>query len=172
MGVSFQELDYIMVVEAAGDNEQVPQRVTYSAKSSENSEYVVRRGVDYVLIFPLSSFLVVSFKCVLDNTVQTPRPNVTMVKMPRKSRSELTMGDRIYYGTTSGGDQLLTTYEDYAVFAGDEFNEVSLTFDYEPDDGPDDYHQILGYHYEICVEADVGLDTHVSKLLQFFVRYD
>jgi hypothetical protein len=171
MGVIRQELDYIRVVEAARASEQVPRRAAYSAKLSENSEYVIRRGVDYVLVFPLSSFLVVSFRCVLDISVQTPRPNVTMVKLP-PSKGTLSRDDRIYDGTNSGNDQLLTTYEDYAVFSGDEFNEVSLTFDYENDDSPEDYHDELGYHYEISVEADVGLDTHVSTLLQFFVRYD
>lgn len=173
MGVIYEEMEYIRVYEAGGNgeaggkSEQVPRRYSYNACFRENSQYVVRRGLDYVLLFPLSSFLLVSFQFVLDSSEQNPRPNVSMVQMSGRRGTFL---DRINDGIDSRSEQSMITYEDYAVFGGEKFNAVNFCFDFENDDGPDNFHDVCGYPYELRVEADVGLDHHISKLLRFYVR--
>jgi hypothetical protein len=174
MGVIFEEMDYVRVVEGDPDHEQVPRRYDYNSHHvNAGSEYVLRRGVDYWLIFPLSCFLVVSLK--FERAPGVPRPNATVRRIFQDTfpDGQRPREHRLFQATPASIRGALTQHEDCVVFSGEHFNVVGLTFDCDYDDSaPYGVINGSGDSYDLRVEADVGLDYHVSKLIRFRVRSD
>jgi hypothetical protein len=161
MGVIFEEMDYVRVVEADPGHEQVPRRYDYNARHVNSSEYVLRRGEDYCLVFPLSCFLVVSLQ--FEKASGVPRPNATVRRY---------FQDALHGATPAAIRGSLDRHDDCVVFSGDNFNVVGLCFDNFFDDGeyPPDVVNGAGDSYSLRIEADVGLYYHVDKIIRFRVR--
>jgi hypothetical protein len=162
MGVKFQPLEYISI--ETDDQERRVVQVwdyRYKGSSGNENEYLLRRGTNYRLVFPITCFLAVRLSFKLDPRQKIPLPDATVIKVGKNNYWEY---------------EDLKTYKDCTVFHGSDYNVIKLGFKEleDVDDSENENEEYngdeVGDHYQLQVEAEVGLDTYFTSVLYLYVR--